>query len=70
MVFGIEKHNTYTVTCGDIDLRHIVIENHGGSLYTVYSYGEEIDVFDYKGDKPFDAINDYLETYAKENGYA
>ena len=69
MVFGIEKHNVYTVTCGDIDLCHIVIENHGGSLYTVYSYGEEIDVFDYKGDKPFDAIHDYLTTYANENGY-
>jgi hypothetical protein len=69
MVFGIEKHNTYTVTCGDIDLSHIVIENHGGSMYIVYSYGEEIDVFDYKGDKPFDAIHDYLTTYAKEYGY-
>jgi hypothetical protein len=70
MVFGIEKHNTYTVTSGDINLRHIVIENHGGSQYTVYSYGDEIDVFNYSGDKPFEAINEYLTTYAIENGYA
>jgi hypothetical protein len=70
MKFEIAKHNVYTVTCGDINLSHIVIENHGGSMYAVYSYGEEIDIFDYRGDKPLDAIHDYLETYAKENGYA
>jgi hypothetical protein len=28
-----------------------------------------MDVFTYKGDKPFDAIHDYLEKYAIENGY-
>ena len=70
MVFGIEKVTTYKVTCGDIDFTDITFENHGGSLYTVYSRGEEFDAFDYKGDKPFDAMHDYLETYAKENGYA
>jgi hypothetical protein len=70
MVFGIEKCTTYKVTCGDIDLTHITFENNGGSSYSVYSYDEEIDVFNYNGDKPFDAIHDYLETYAKENGYA
>ena len=70
MTFGIEKHSTYTVTCGDVDFTDITFENHGGSLYTVYSRGEEFDAFDYRGDKPFDAIHDYLTTYAKENGYA
>jgi hypothetical protein len=70
MTFGIEKCTTYKVTCGDVDFTDITFENHGGSLYTVYSYGEEIDVFDYKGDKPFDAMHDYLEKYAVENGYA
>jgi hypothetical protein len=28
-----------------------------------------MDAFTYKGDKPFDAIHDYLTTYAIENGY-
>jgi hypothetical protein len=70
MIFGIEKCTTYKVTCGDVDLTHITVENNGGSMYSVYSNGEEIDVFNYRGDKPFDAIHDYLETYAKENGYA
>jgi hypothetical protein len=69
LAFGIEKHFTYTVTCGDVDLSHIVIENHFSDTYLVYSYGEEIDAFTYSGDKPFDAINDYLNTYAIENGY-
>ena len=69
MTFGIEKCTTYKVMCGDIDLRHIVIENHFSDTYLVYSYGEEIDAFTYSGDKPFDAINDYLNTYAIENGY-
>ena len=70
MTFGIEKCTTYKVMCGDIDFIDITFENHGGSLYTVYSRGEEFDAFDYRGDKPFDAIHDYLTTYAKENGYA
>ena len=69
MTFGIEKHSTYTVTCGDVDLSHITVENYGGGTYLVYSYGDEIDAFTYSGDKPFDAINDYLNTYAIENGY-
>lgn len=70
MVFGIEKVTKYEVACGDVDLTHLSFENTGGDMYAVYSNGEEIDVFTYSGDKPFDAINDYLETYAKENGYA
>ena len=70
MTFGIEKCTTYKVMCGDIDFTDITFENHGGSLYTVYSRGEEFDAFDYRGDKPFDAIHNYLTTYAKENGYA
>ena len=70
MVLGIEKFTTYKVTCGDVDLTHITVENNGGSMYSVYSNGEEIDVFTYNGDKPFDAIHDYLETYAINNGYA
>jgi hypothetical protein len=69
MVFGIEKHTTYTVTCGNIDLSHITVENYNSDTYIVYSHGEEMDVFTYKGDKPFDAIHDYLEKYAIENGY-
>ena len=69
MTFGIEKHETYKVTCGDIDLSHITVENYSGDTYIVYSHGEEMDVFTYKGDKPFDAIHDYLEKYAIENGY-
>lgn len=69
LVFGIEKHIVYKVACGDVDLSHITIESYGSGTYLVYSYGEEIDAFDYKGDKPFDAINDYLSTYAIENGY-
>jgi len=69
MTFGIEKHSTYTVTCGDVDLSHISVENYGGGTYLVYSYDEEIDAFTYSGDKPFDAINDYLSKYAIENGY-
>ncbi len=69
-MFGIEKVTTYQVTCGDIDLTHLLFENTGGSMYAVYSNGEEIDVFNYRGDKPFDAIHDYLERYAVENGYA
>ena len=70
MTFGIEKCTTYKVTCGDVNFTDITFENHGGSQYTVYSRGEEFDVFNYSGDKPFDAINEYLNTYAKENGYA
>lgn len=70
MVFGIEKHIVYKVTCGDIDLSHITVENYSGGTYLVYSYDEEIDVFIYNGDKPFDAIHDYLTAYAVENGYA
>lgn len=69
MVFGIEKHLIYKVTCGDIDLSHITVENYDSDTYIVYSHGEEMDVFTYKGDKPFDAIHDYLEKYAVENGY-
>jgi hypothetical protein len=69
MVFGIEKHFIYKVTCSDIDLSHITVENHGSDTYIVYSHGEEMDAFTYKGDKPFDAIHDYLTTYAIENGY-
>ena len=70
MVFGIEKSTVYNITCGDIDLSHITVVNNGGSSYSVYSYDEEIDVFNYRGDKPFDAIHEYLEAYAVNNGYA
>lgn len=70
MTFGIEKVTKYEVACGDVDLTHLSFENVGGSMYVVYSNGKEIDVFTYNGDKPFDAIHNYLETYAKENGYA
>lgn len=69
MVFGIEKCTTYKVTCGDIDLTHITFENYGGELYTVYNNGEEFDVFNYSGDKPFDAIHDYLIKYADETWF-
>ena len=68
LVFGIEKVTKYEVTCGDVDLTHLTFENTGGSMYAVYSNGKEIDVFTYSGDKPFDAINDYLNTYAAQNG--
>jgi hypothetical protein len=67
--FGIEKCTTYKVVCGDVDFTDITVENHGGSQYTVYRRGEEFDVFNYSGDKPFEAINEYLKWYAKENGY-
>lgn len=70
MTFGIEKVTKYEVACGDVDLTHLSFENTGGSMYAVYSNGEEIDVFNYRGDKPFDAIHEYLERYAVENGYA
>jgi len=70
MMFGIEKVTKYEVTCGDIDLTHLSFENTGGGMYAVYSNGDEIDVFTYNGDKPFDAIHDYLEAYAVNNGYA
>jgi hypothetical protein len=70
MVFGIEKCTTYKVTSGDVNFTDITFENYGGNEYTVYSHGEEFDVFNYKGDKPFDAINEYLTRYAIENGYA
>jgi len=70
MVFGIEKCTTYKVTSGDVNFTDITFENHGGSQYTVYSHGEEFDVFNYSGDKPFEAINEYLTRYAVENGYA
>jgi hypothetical protein len=70
MNLGIEKSTIYRVTCGDVDLTHMTVENNGGSMYSVYSNGKEIDVFNYRGDKPFDAIHDYLERYAVENGYA
>jgi hypothetical protein len=70
MMFGIEKCTTYKVTCGDVDLTHITVENNGGPMYSVYSNGEEIDVFNYRGDKPFDAIHDYLERYAIDNNFA
>ena len=67
--FGIYKQNVYIVEFGDVDLSHIKIENNDGDDYYVFSYGEEIDMFTYSGDDPFDAINDYLSKYAKENGY-
>ena len=70
MNLGIEKSTIYRVTCGDVDLTHMTVENNGGSMYSVYSNGKEIDVFNYRGDKPFDAIHDYLERYTVENGYA
>lgn len=69
MNFGIEKSTVYTVTCGDVDLTHLTIENKGGSLYNVYSNGREIDCFDYRGNKPFDAIHNYLNDYAISNNY-
>ena len=68
--FGIYKQTVYIVEFGDVDLSHIKIENNGSDEYIVFSYGEEIDVFNYSGNNPFDAINNYLSTYAKENGYA
>jgi hypothetical protein len=67
--FGIYKQTVYIVEFGDVDLSHIKIENNGSDDYVVFSYGEEIDVFNYSGDDPFDAINKYLSTYANENGY-
>jgi len=70
MMFGIEKVTTYQVTCGDVDLTHLSFEHNGGSAYSVYSEGVEIDVFNYRGDKPFDAIHDYLERYAIDNNFA
>jgi hypothetical protein len=68
--FGIYKQTVYIVEFGDVDLRHIKIENNDDDQYYVFSYGEEIDVFNYSGNDPFDAINKYLNTYAIENGYA
>lgn len=70
MVFGIEKVTTYKVTCGDIDLTHLSFENNDSEMYSVYSNGVEIDVFNYRGNKPFDAIHDYLERYAVDNNFA
>jgi hypothetical protein len=69
MNFGIEKNTVYKVTCGDVDLTHITVEDYGSGQYIVYSNGEEIDVFTYNGNKVFDAIVDYLSNYAINNGF-